>query len=113
MAGGSGDGIAHLAHLGGIVTGFLYLKSDWRPAAVRKGQRRGIRIRRMAIVPREQPRQDARSGEARREEPGPREEAVLDEVDRILDKISAEGMSSLTSDERRVLDEVSRRHRSN
>ncbi len=42
-----------------------------------------------------------------------REESILDEVDRILDKISAEGMTSLTHEERRTLDHVSRRHRSN
>ena len=34
-------------------------------------------------------------------------------LDRILDKISAEGMSSLTNEERDTLDHVSRRHRSN
>ena len=38
---------------------------------------------------------------------------LLDQVDRILDKISAEGMGSLTDDERKILDDVSRRHRSN
>ena len=31
------------------------------------------------------------------------------ELDRVLDKISAEGLSSLTASERRFLDEVSRR----
>jgi hypothetical protein len=39
--------------------------------------------------------------------------ALLDRVDAVLDKISAEGMSSLTPDELRLLDEVSKRHRSN
>jgi hypothetical protein len=38
---------------------------------------------------------------------------MLDEVDRVLDKISAQGMSSLTRAERRLLDEVSRSRRSN
>ena len=38
---------------------------------------------------------------------------ALDEVDRILDKISAQGMASLTTKERATLDQVSRRHRSN
>jgi hypothetical protein len=41
------------------------------------------------------------------------ERRLLDAVDRVLDKISAEGMSSLTSEERRLLDEVSKRHRTN
>ena len=41
------------------------------------------------------------------------EERVLDEVDRVLDKISREGIASLTADERKLLDDVSRRYRSN
>ena len=38
---------------------------------------------------------------------------LLDEVDRILDKISSQGMGSLTPQERLLLDEASRRGRSN
>jgi hypothetical protein len=34
---------------------------------------------------------------------------VAVEVDRVLDKISAKGIESLTSEERRFLDEVSKR----
>ena len=41
------------------------------------------------------------------------EERVLDEVDKVLDKISREGIASLTADERKLLDDVSRRYRSN
>jgi membrane associated rhomboid family serine protease len=112
--GGTGDGVAHFAHLGGIVAGFLYLKSDWRPGngARHPGKSRGVRIRRMAIVPREEkPTQPpAPGGQAKT---WSEEEKVLDEVDRILDKISARGMGSLTPREKKVLDEVSRKHRSN
>jgi membrane associated rhomboid family serine protease len=110
---GSGGNIAHFAHLGGIITGFLYLKSDWRPGQVSSKRRSGIRIRKMAIVPRQEP---VRKAEQERKTEGEwtgSEESILDEVDRILDKISAEGMSSLTSKERDTLDHVSRRHRSN
>lgn len=39
------------------------------------------------------------------------EQAMLDEVDRVLDKISAQGMASLTPAERKLLDEVSRKRR--
>jgi len=42
--------------------------------------------------------------------PRPREERVA-ELDRVLDKISQEGLESLTSDERAVLDEHARRLR--
>ena len=44
----------------------------------------------------------------------PREDAALyEKVDAVLDKISATGMSSLTSDELKLLDEVSKKHRTN
>jgi membrane associated rhomboid family serine protease len=111
--GTAGGGIAHFAHLGGIITGFLYLKSDWRPGSSRKSRSGNVKVRRMAIVPREEPRKD--SDAPGRPEAGwsSRDEVVLDEVDRILDKISAHGMSSLTPEERKVLDDVSRKHRSN
>ncbi|MFH1766283.1 MAG: rhomboid family intramembrane serine protease [Gemmatimonadota bacterium] len=111
--GGGGGNIAHFAHLGGIITGFLYLKSDWRPGEVKKGRRTGIRVRRMAIVPREDSKEEAGRGDPPTREWTAEEGSILDEVDRILDKISAEGMTSLTHEERRTLDHVSRRHRSN
>ena len=112
--GGAGGNIAHFAHLGGIVTGFLYLKSDWRPKEASRSRRRGMRVRRMAIVPREEPgKQSKPSGSQQQGWSANEEERMLDEVDRILDKISAEGMTSLTEEERETLDHVSRRHRSN
>ena len=111
--GGTGGGIAHFAHLGGLVTGFLYLKSDWRPGTHRRGKSGGVRVRKMVIVPREDAGEGSRPQAASRGGWSHREDVVLDEVDRILDKISAQGMASLTEEERKVLDEVSRRHRSN
>jgi membrane associated rhomboid family serine protease len=111
--GGSGDGIAHFAHLGGIVTGFFYLKSGWRPGASASAGKSRVRVRKMAIVPRKAPRQQEAPRERPKEAWEPEEDAMLDEVDRILDKISAQGMASLTSKERATLDQVSRRHRSN
>lgn len=66
----------------------------------------------MAIVPGEE------SGEepvpARSPRRPPREDAALyDRVDQVLDKISAQGMSSLTADELELLDQVSKKKRSN
>jgi hypothetical protein len=47
-------------------------------------------------------------------QPSSAEEArLLGELDRVLDKISASGMSSLTAAERKLLDDVSRRYRHN
>jgi hypothetical protein len=67
----------------------------------------------MAIVPREDRSSEPNSGETPSRGWSEREDTLLDEVDRILDKISAEGMGSLTPAERKVLDDVSKRHRSN
>jgi membrane associated rhomboid family serine protease len=107
----SGGGIAYMAHLGGLATGFIYLKSDWRLGRPVQRLRQAARARRMAIVPREEhedaPHRPARTG-ARRED-----KSLYDAVDAVLDKISAEGMASLTPDELKLLDEVSKRHRSN
>ena len=38
---------------------------------------------------------------------------MLDEVDRVLDKITEQGIASLTPAERKLLEDVSRRDRSN
>ncbi len=112
--GGQGGGVAHFAHLGGIVTGFLYLKSDWRLAGRLESLKKGRRARRFAIVPRDdgdgEPESAKRHGAGRSDAD---EEALLDAVDQVLDKISASGIGSLSPDERRLLDEVSRRHRTN
>ncbi len=117
--GGAGGGVAHFAHLGGLVAALVYLRFGERisnPFSMGGGGGPS-RSERFAIVPR-RPRESeegekkvrtpSRGSRARREE-----ESLLDEVDRILDKISAGGMASLTEDERKTLDEVSRRRRSN
>lgn len=113
--GGAGGGIAHFAHLGGLVTGFIYLKSDWKTSEKIKGfaQAAGVKARRLAIVPSEDMLRSS-AGKARSTDAeGVKEKATLDAVDQVLDKISAKGMSSLTDEERALLDEVSRRQRTN
>lgn len=106
------EGVAHFAHVGGVVAAFLYLKADWRPGhmARRAGQRIRPKPRKLVVVP---PKERSRGagvagGVSERDE-----RKILDEVDRVLDKISAEGIASLTPEERRLLDEVSRRQRTN
>ena len=115
--GGGGGGVAHFAHLGGLVTGFVYLKNDWQvPAWLRarnKGRRRPGPGRRAGSGQESGRRRSSAAGSAR--PPGWRsadEEALLDEVDAILDKISRSGMESLTRKELELLNEVSRRRRS-
>ncbi|MDX1647569.1 MAG: rhomboid family intramembrane serine protease [Longimicrobiales bacterium] len=106
-----GGGVAHLAHLGGLVAGFVYLKADWRTGKAIDDIKKAAKKRRMAIVPGDDGDGD---GSGRRSRRPPREDAALyDKVDAVLDKISAEGMSALTEEELRLLDEVSRKHRTN
>ena len=108
--GGAGGGIAHFAHLGGLATGFIYLKADWRTSDRLERLKKVAKVRRFAIVPRDD------EGEEKEGAGGgwsSEDEELLDEVDRILDKISDEGMGSLTEEELRTLDEVSRKRRTN
>ena len=72
---------------------------------------KAARSRRFAIVPRED-REEATSGLHQKSEAAA-EKTTLDAVDRVLDKISAEGMASLTEQERQLLDQVSKKHRTN
>jgi membrane associated rhomboid family serine protease len=77
------SGIAHFAHLGGMLVGFFYLKSQEGYSWQRLGSKwtRWWRTR----------------GETRTVD-------LEDEVDRILEKISQEGMESLSDREKKILD---------
>ena len=110
--GGTGGGVAHFAHLGGFLAGLLYLKTDWRASQTIQNMGKAARARRFASVPREEEREAAASGQRRRSDDAG-EKRTLDAVDRVLDKISAEGLSSLTEQERQLLDEVSKKRRTN
>ena len=89
---GSRTGVADFAHLGGFVGGFLYLK--WLD--MRQGAKR-FRSKVTASVPR-----DTLSN-WKRVDPKSVHEVNRDEVNRILDKISAKGLGSLTPEERLFL----------
>jgi membrane associated rhomboid family serine protease len=143
-----GDNVAHWAHLGGLVTGFGYLK--WgqgisraldpifdRVAALWPGDGSGSTLRERTTgggsgrtaTGRRRRRTDAGKGDGAREskEGSPRgrvrrfrpedddgeptSEEMLDEVDRILDKIREDGLDSLSEEGREFLDERSRRYR--
>lgn len=108
--GGSNDGIAHFAHLGGFAAAFLYLKLDdpvrMRFSRIRRAIPKSTKLR---IIPGGSPTITNPRAPLHRQD----EERLLDEVDRVLDKISKSGIASLTPEEHRVLDEASRRYRSN
>jgi len=101
------DGIAHEAHLGGLLFGWLY----FRLSALRQ-RRPGPQPRQVErVVMVQTPSRDAESRGAApiRQVPRPGSDPVAAEMDRVLDKISAKGIASLTPEERRFLDEVSKR----
>lgn len=99
-------GVAYLAHLGGFAAGYLFLK-------LRTGSPGGNEARVPRVVPTkvlvhpaarrraEVPPPADRSGPARHRK----------ELDRVLEKISAEGVESLSDDERQLLLEESERLR--
>lgn len=105
LMGGSG-GIAHFAHLGGFAGGFLYLK--WLERR-QQAPLKEWRVRQAPAVPKAEKTAQtmARWSQIRRDD---LHEVNRDELDRVLDKISASGLASLTASEREFLDRFSTRH---
>lgn len=104
-------GISGLAHLGGIGTALLLLKaSDWRSSRHERQLRKSVLpdagVKAAALVARSSD-PVRRSGAVRGRSP----DRTQAEVDRVLDKISASGINSLTPAERKFLAEMSRRMR--
>jgi membrane associated rhomboid family serine protease len=105
----SEPGVAHAAHLGGLLGGMAYV--HW----IVRGERRLFdwRVyREPAEAPAElvsatgaRPASRVRRERAAEEELGPAE-FISREVDPILDKISAHGLQSLTERERRILEKA-------
>lgn len=102
----SDPGMAHAAHLGGLLFGMAYVRwgvgsawkwGEWNPFG---GKLRRERMIKAAILPtklRRRPNPDE-------SQDLPSEEFISKEVDPILDKISAHGIQSLTDRERRILE---------
>lgn len=98
-----GRGVAHAAHLGGILTAMIYMRwsisrpsIDWNPLKARQRKRELVQAASKAVrwrTSRSNPSQDV-----------PSEEFISREVDPILDKISAHGIHSLTPREREILE---------
>lgn len=114
IMGGANRGVAHFAHLGGFAAAFLYLRFNDQLTNRVTRLKQFVSRRRLNVSRGEgeepQPRPGRRVGHARSRRD---EDRVLDEVDRVLDKISEEGLQSLSDDERRLLDDVSKRYRQN
>jgi hypothetical protein len=108
LVGGAQDGVAHWAHLGGFGAGYLYLTLNDQLTS------RVDRLKTFVSRRKIQVEKQARGGdESGRTAPRRDEDRVLDEVDRVLDKISTSGLQSLTDEELKLLDEVSKRYRQN
>ena len=104
---------AHVGYLGGMAAGYLFFRIQ-SLASHRQGKEPKAVTRRPVMAPMPV-RQGTKAAEVRpaMARPEVREEYSSDEVDRVLDKISAFGIQSLTAEERRFLDEVSKRKRKN
>lgn len=126
---GEGGGIAYLAHLGGPVAGWLFLRSSTGPSLERLRQRVSplpdLPDEPPRAVPRSLPRSRerereiddivAQSNAALRQRPAPASPPVASrpaptraDLNSVLDKISQHGMESLTSEELQLLEEKSR-----
>jgi membrane associated rhomboid family serine protease len=103
----SNDGVAHLAHIGGVLFGFVYFRL--RTLSRRKPLPPPRTVERVVMV-------QSGSSESERSTPTTPIRArrridadpVAAEVDRVLDKISQQGITSLTPAERKFLDEVAK-----
>ncbi len=110
VGGRPGDGVAHFAHLGGFATAFLYLKANGALTNRLSRLREFVERRKLTVTSGtpEEPEPPAPGRRGRRTE-----DQVLDEVDRVLDKISESGLQSLSEDEVKLLDQASKRYRQN
>jgi hypothetical protein len=96
--------VAHVAHLAGATFGGLYAWRGWDLTDLLELPSRLWRRTRMRVV---RPDDD---GPARRPRADDEDDETLQQaVDRILEKISRSGASSLTPDERDTLTRASRR----
>ncbi len=123
-----GANIAYFAHIGGVIAAYIYIRmassagmdqvrqrvanlpdADEPPRAIPRSlprRERGDEVD--DIVAKSKAIAAKRTGTLT---PPRRREAKADELNRVLDKISEHGIDSLTSDERKVLEEMSKRLR--
>ena len=103
-----GGNVAHVAHIAGAIFGLLYAWRGWHLGGL-ADVGAAFRRRRMRVV---RPDDDSRSAprpSARPREPERLDPDLQEQVDRILEKISRSGESSLTTSERDTLTQASRR----
>jgi len=110
------DGVAHVAHLGGAAVGFLYILAERRSGALRRLMG-GLSFSRRAGPSGVFSKKGSEIHEARfydiggppRKDQDDGQEATQEVIDAILDKISTGGYQSLSEEEKRILNEASRK----
>ena len=116
---GTSDGIAHVAHLGGAAVGFLFVAIDSDMIPLRewligfKGEGRppfvgSNRIRQTESRVKEATFHEIHTGLTRKRDDAT-SEVTQEIVDAILDKISKDGYQNLTEEEKRILNEASKK----
>jgi membrane associated rhomboid family serine protease len=98
--GRAASGVAHAAHLGGYLFGFLYEWNQWRIEGWLDGLR-ASRLRRLR-----------RRTDLKVYDPDPEPQPLESRVDELLQKVYEQGEASLTATEREFLKDASRRYRS-
>jgi len=113
---GTSDGVAHFAHLGGAAVGLLYVLVDrgtlpfgsWLRGLTTRHEEVPLGYRRFNRTPEEVHEAkfyDIKTGQQRKGG----KDITQEDIDAILDKISAGGYQSLTEDEKRILFEASKK----
>lgn len=106
-----GDGIAHLAHLGGMIAGFIFMTATMpnirRQTAGAAGDLDGVwrrfkTKRKIRVVP-------PKPGNGSPQDKAAPPSADQKEIDAILDKISRNGLQSLSDEEQEILRRAGRR----
>ena len=117
MSVGQASFVAHLAHVGGAITGFIFVMLDRShhfnfeklfSSKKKTGFNDGFSFRRPPSTSKSNDIEDAQYFDINEKKP---EEMVVtqEEIDRILDKISQFGYQNLTEKEKKILFEASRR----
>ena len=97
-----GGGVAHAAHIGGAIFGFLYWYNQWELLPIWDRLRSGV----ASLAPQAKIRGDD-SPSISVHDPRASEDAEM-QMDRILEKISRDGRDSLTDEELETLERSSR-----
>lgn len=124
-----GVNVAYFAHLGGVIAAYIYMRMS-ASGSIDQVRQRVANVpdadEPPRAIPRNLPRRErgdevddivakSKAIAAKRAvalTPSPRRrEARADELNRVLDKISQHGIESLTTDERKILEEMSKRLR--